>query len=292
MSPMAARTAGATPVAAPEKNLTTDIDALLAAVTMRTKIVFLANPSNPTGPYTSAEDVARLHAGLPPSVLLIIDAAYAEFVSRNDYEPGAGVVDAAFAKGAANVVMLRTFSKIYALGGMRLGWAYCPPSVADVLNRVRAPFNVNAAAQAAGIAALADVAAVDRAREHNDIRLPWFSRELAALGLPVNPTVGNFVLVRFPAAPAQNADAAFAHLQSCGILTRKMGGYHLPESLRRCGRAPSSPMSARSSRRSSVISSRACRRASTSSPAIRSPVPSIPGQNRVSPSSSATAGAS
>jgi histidinol-phosphate aminotransferase len=227
MYPIAAKTAGATPVAAPEKNLTTDIDALLAAVTKKTKIVFLANPNNPTGTYTSAEDVARLHAGLPPSVLLVIDAAYAEFVSRNDYEPGIGLVDK-----AANVVMLRTFSKIYALGGMRLGWAYCSPSVADVLNRVRAPFNVNAAAQAAGIAALADVAAVDRAREHNDIWLPWFTRALTGLGLTVNPSVGNFVLVRFPAPPAQNADAAFAHLQSCGILTRKMGGYHLPEWLR------------------------------------------------------------
>ena len=232
MYPIAARTAGATPVAAPEKNLTTDIDGLLAAVTMRTKIVFLANPNNPTGTYTRAEDVVRLHAGLPPSVLLVIDAAYAEFVSRNDYEPGAALVDAAFAKGAANVVMLRTFSKIYALGGMRLGWAYCPPSVADVLNRVRAPFNVNAAAQAAGIAALADVAAVDRAREHNDIWLPWFSRELTALGLTVNPSVGNFVLVRFPAAPAHDANAACAYLQARGILTRKMGAYHLPEWLR------------------------------------------------------------
>lgn len=227
MYPIATTAAGATPIAAPEKNLTTDIDALLAAVTKKTKIVFLANPNNPTGTYTSAEDVARLHAGLPPSVLLIIDAAYAEFVSRNDYDPGVALVDK-----AENVVMLRTFSKIYALGGMRLGWAYCSPVVADVLNRVRSPFNVNAAAQAAGVAALADVAAVDRAREHNDIWLPWFTRELTGLGLTVNPSVGNFVLARFPDAASRNADAAFAHLQSRGILTRKMGGYHLPEWLR------------------------------------------------------------
>jgi histidinol-phosphate aminotransferase len=232
MYPIASRTAGATPIAAPEKNLTTDVDALLAAITDKTRIVFLANPNNPTGTYTSAEDVARLHAGLPQSVLLIIDAAYAEFVSRNDYEPGIALVDAALLSGAENVVMLRTFSKIYALGGMRLGWAYCPPAVADVLNRVRSPFNVNAAAQAAGVAALADVAAVDRAREHNDIWLPWLTRELTALGLRVNPSVGNFVLVRFPDAPSQNADAAFAHLHARGILTRKMGGYHLAEWLR------------------------------------------------------------
>jgi histidinol-phosphate aminotransferase len=127
--------------------------------------------------------------------------------------------------------MLRTFSKIYALGGLRLGWAYCSATVADVLNRVRSPFNVNAAAQAAGVAALADVASVDRAREHNDIWLPWFTKELTALGLTVNPSVGNFVIVRFPDAP-RNADAAAAFLQARGILTRKMGGYHLPEWLR------------------------------------------------------------
>jgi histidinol-phosphate aminotransferase len=231
MYPIAATTAGATAIAAPEKNLRTDVDALLAALTARTRIVFVANPNNPTGTYNSADEVVRLHAGLPRSVLLVIDAAYAEFVARNDYEPGIALVDAALRDGAENVVMLRTFSKIYALGGMRLGWAYCPPAVADVLNRVRNPFNVNAAAQAAGVAALADLTAVDRAREHNDIWLPWLTRELTALGLTVNPSVGNFVLVRFPDG-ARNADAAFAHLQSRGILTRKMGAYHLPEWLR------------------------------------------------------------
>jgi histidinol-phosphate aminotransferase len=160
-------------------------------------------------------------------VLLAIDAAYAEFVTRNDYEPGIALVEA-----AQNVVMLRTFSKIYALGGLRLGWAYCSAPVADALNRVRSPFNVNAAAQAAGVAALDDVASVDRAREHNDIWLPWFTRELCALGLTVNPSVGNFVIVRFPDAPSRNAEAASSHLQSRGILTRKMGAYGLPEWLR------------------------------------------------------------
>jgi histidinol-phosphate aminotransferase len=227
MYPIAAKTAGASAVAAPERDLTTDVDAMLACVTDKTRIVFLANPNNPTGTYISADEVKRLHAGLPPTVLLAIDAAYAEFVTRNDYAPGIELVEA-----AQNVVMLRTFSKIYALGGLRLGWAYCSAPVADVLNRVRSPFNVNAAAQAAGVAALNDVASVDRAREHNDIWLPWFTRELRALGLAVNPSVGNFVIVRFPDAPARNADAAFAHLQSRGILTRKMGSYGLPEWLR------------------------------------------------------------
>ena len=226
MYPIAAKAVGATPVAAPEKDLTFDVDAVLARVTPRTKIVFIANPNNPTGSYIARDEMRRLHAGLPSSVLLVIDAAYAEFVGRNDYEAGIELVDA-----AENVVMARTFSKIYALGGLRLGWVYCSAAVADILNRVRNPFNVNAAAQAAGIAALEDVASIDRAREHNDIWRPWLERELAALGLTVNPSVANFVLVHFPPAP-KDADAAFAFLQSRAILTRKMRAYGLAEWLR------------------------------------------------------------
>jgi histidinol-phosphate aminotransferase len=171
--------------------------------------------------------MARLHAGLPPSVLLAIDAAYAEFVNRNDYDPGAALVNR-----ADNVVMLRTFSKIYALAGLRLGWAYCPPAVADVLNRVRSPFNVSAAAQAAGIAAVQDVEALNRARAHNEHWLAWFSDRLKAVGLLLTPSVGNFVLARFPDDPLRNADRAFAFLQSRGVLTRKMGAYGLPQCLR------------------------------------------------------------
>ena len=219
--------AGATPIAAPERELTTDVDAVLARVTERTRVVFIANPNNPTGTYLGAQEIARLHAGLPASVLLAIDAAYAEFVNRNDYEPGIALVNR-----AENVVMLRTFSKIYALAGLRLGWAYCPPAIADVLNRVRSPFNVSAAAQAAGVAAVEDVEALNRARAHNDRWLPWFSERLAALALPLTPSVANFVLARFPDDPPKNADAAFAFLQSRGILTRKMGAYGLPQHLR------------------------------------------------------------
>jgi histidinol-phosphate aminotransferase len=226
MYPIAARASGATPVAAPETNLTFDVDAVLARVTPRTRLVFIANPNNPTGTYVTRDEVRRLHAGLPSSVILVIDSAYAEFVQRNDYDAGTELVDA-----AENVVMARTFSKIYALGGLRLGWVYCHPRIADVLNRVRNPFNVNAAAQAAGLAALEDVASVDRAREHNDIWRPWLERELAALGLTVNPSVANFVLVRFP-APPRDAAAAFAFLQSRAILTRKVAAYGLAEWLR------------------------------------------------------------
>jgi histidinol-phosphate aminotransferase len=227
MYPINTQAVGAAPIAAPERELTTDVDALLARVTDRTRIVFIANPNNPTGTYLGAQELARLHAGLPPSVLLAIDAAYAEFVNRNDYEPGIALVNR-----AENVVMLRTFSKIYALAGLRLGWAYCPPAVADVLNRVRSPFNVGAAAQAAGIAAVGDVEMLNRARAHNDRWLPWFSERLAALGLRLTPSVANFVLARFPDDQVKNADAAFSFLQSRGILTRKMGAYGLPQHLR------------------------------------------------------------
>jgi histidinol-phosphate aminotransferase len=227
MYPIGALSVGATPVAAPERALTADVDALLERVTARTRLVFIANPNNPTGTYLGAEELARLHAGLPPSVVLAVDAAYAEFVNRNDYEAGAGLVDR-----ADNVVMLRTFSKIYALAGLRLGWAYCQPPVADVLNRVRGPFNVSTPALAAGVAAVEDTVSLARARAHNDRWQPWFSERLAALGLQLTPSVGNFVLPRFPDQPGRDAEAAFAFLQTHGILTRKMGGYGLPKRLR------------------------------------------------------------
>jgi histidinol-phosphate aminotransferase len=227
MYPIGAKAVGATPVAVPERELTADVDGFLARVNERTRIVFIANPNNPTGTYLTADEMARLHAGLPRNVVLAIDAAYAEFVNRNDYEPGIALVNR-----AENVVMLRTFSKVYALAGLRLGWAYCPPAVADVLNRIRGPFNVSAPALAAGVAAVEDVAALARARAHNQRWLPWFSERLSALGLPVTPSVGNFVLPRFPDDPRHNADAAFAFLQARGILTRQMGGYGLPQYLR------------------------------------------------------------
>jgi histidinol-phosphate aminotransferase len=207
--------------------LTADVDALLERVSERTRIVFIANPNNPTGTYLPISEMQRLHAGLPSDVLLAIDAAYAEFVNRNDYEPGLALV-----RRAENVVMLRTFSKIYALAGLRLGWAYCPPAIADVLNRVRGPFNVTAPALAAGVAAAEDPESLARARAHNDRWLPWLSEKLAALGLPLTPSVGNFVLPRFPDDPAKNAAAAFAFLHARGILTRKVAAYGLPQHIR------------------------------------------------------------
>jgi len=226
MYPIASLSAGATPVAVPEKDLTFDVDATLKRVGPKTKIVFIANPNNPTGTYLPRAAMQRLQAGLPPHVLLVIDAAYAEFVSRNDYEPGIELVSQ-----TANVVMTRTFSKIYALAALRLGWAYCSAEVADVLNRVRNPFNVNAAAQAAGLAALEDTAAFSRARAHNDTWRPWLEAALKSAGIEVTPSVANFVLARF-GADAKGADAALSFLQSRGIIARRMAAYKLPEWLR------------------------------------------------------------
>jgi histidinol-phosphate aminotransferase len=227
MYPIGAMAVGATPVAAPERDLTADVDAILARVTPKTRIVFIANPNNPTGTYLSENEMARLHDGLPRDVLLVIDAAYAEFVNRNDYEPGVKLVDK-----AENAVMLRTFSKIFALAGLRLGWGYFPPAVADAINRVRGPFNVSAAALAAGLAALEDTESLAKARAHNDRWQPWLNEKMAALGLHPTSSVGNFVLPCFPDDGRHNADAAFRFLQGKGILTRKMGGYGLPDRIR------------------------------------------------------------
>jgi len=227
MYAIAAKACGANPVTAPEIDLTASVDNLLAAVTPRTKIVFLANPNNPTGTYVAASDVARLRQNLPPHVLLVIDAAYAEFVDKDNFTSGLELVDGP----GANTVVARTFSKIYALGGLRLGWVYCPEAVAGVLNRVRNPFNVGAPALAAGLAALEDEAHTALCKSHNDTWLPWLTARLGELGLATTPSVCNFVLVRFP-AEIGGAAAADAFLRAKGIITRAMGGYGLGEWLR------------------------------------------------------------
>lgn len=227
MYPIATLAVGATPVVAGERDLTTDIDAIIDCVTPKTRIVFLANPNNPTGTYISADAVARLRAGLPDNVLLVVDAAYAEYVARNDYTAGVELVEA-----GDNVVMTRTFSKAYALAGLRLGWAYCPKGVWEVLNRLRGPFNVGIPAQAAGEAALADMAHLDAARTHNDLWRPWLTTALEKLGLTVNPSVANFLLVKFPDDPKRNAAAANAFLNARGIIVRPVDNYGLPGWLR------------------------------------------------------------
>lgn len=216
---------GAKPVAAPEKDYRTDVDAMLAKVTDKTRIVALANPNNPTGSYITRDEVKKLQAGLPKTTLLIIDAAYAEYVSRNDYDAGVELVDR-----SENVVMTRTFSKIYGLGGLRLGWMYGPPHLIDVMARLRQPFNVNLAAQAAGVAALEDAEHTEASRLHNDKWLPWLSTELTGLGLKVLPSVGNFILVGFGAA--ERAAAANEAMMKDGLIPRMVAGYGLAEHLR------------------------------------------------------------
>jgi histidinol-phosphate aminotransferase len=224
MYPIQALAHGATPVKAPETDYTANVDAMLAKVTPRTRMVFLANPNNPTGTYLPASEVQRLRDNLRPDVLLVIDAAYAEYVVRNDYTSGAELVDR-----YSNVVMTRTFSKIYGMAALRLGWAYCPADVADVINRIRGPFNVTAAAQAAGIAAVNDVAFTDKARAHNDIWRPWLEAEVRKLGFEVTPSVGNFVLIRFPGDTVAKADEA---LKRKGVVGRRVAAYGLPDCLR------------------------------------------------------------
>src|SRR5947209_10059045 len=225
--PIATLGAGATPVVAPEKEYAADVDAILARVTPRTKIVFLANPNNPTGTYIPFDEVKRLHAGLPKHVLFVIDAAYAEYVKRNDYESGIELVAT-----SENVVMTRTFSKIYGLAALRLGWLYGPAHVVDAVNRIRGPFNVNAPSIAAGVAALADVAHVERSREHNEKWLAWLTDEIRKVGLKVTPSIGNFLLIHFPDTKGKTAKDADALLTSRGLVLRAVGAYQLPNALR------------------------------------------------------------
>jgi histidinol-phosphate aminotransferase len=218
---------GAAPILAPETNLKTDVDALLARVTPKTKLVYLANPNNPTGTYIPFEEVRRLHAGLPKHVILVLDAAYCEYVRRNDYESGIEL-----AGSADNVIMMRTFSKIHGLAALRLGWAYGPPAIIDVLNRIRGPFNVSAPAIAAGIAAIEDKAHQQAAIEHNERWLPWLAAEFGKIGLKTTPSVGNFLLIHFPDSGKHTAAAADTVLKSKAIILRAVGAYKLPHCLR------------------------------------------------------------
>jgi histidinol-phosphate aminotransferase len=190
-------------------------------------MIYLANPNNPTGTYLSSEEVKRLHAGLRKNILLVIDAAYAEYVRRNDYDTGIELVSQ-----FENVVMTRTFSKIYGLAGLRVGWAFCPAHVADALNRVRGPFNVSIPAQRAAAAALEDMAHVEAAIEHNEKWRGWLLDSIRALGLRVDESVANFVLIHFPKKSGQTARDADAFLTKHGVIVRPVAAYDLPDCLR------------------------------------------------------------
>lgn len=225
--PIATMGTGAKAIAAPEKDLTANVDAILAAVTPRTKVVFLANPNNPTGTYIPFDEVKRLHKGLSPSVLLVLDAAYAEYVQRNDYESGIELVAT-----TDNVVMTRTFSKIYGLAALRLGWLYGPAHVVDAVNRIRGPFNVNGPAIAAGIAAIRDGAHIEHSRQHNARWLAWLTDEIGRLGLTVTPSAANFILIHFPDSKGRTARDADAFLTRRGLILRQVSAYKLPNALR------------------------------------------------------------
>jgi histidinol-phosphate aminotransferase len=225
--PIATLGTGAKPVVAPETEYTASVDAILAAVTSKTKIVFLANPNNPTGTYISFAEVKRLHRKLPSHVLLVLDAAYAEYVRRNDYESGIELVAT-----SDNVVMTRTFSKIHGLAALRLGWMFGPAHVVAAINRVRGPFNVNAPAIAAGIAAIEDHEHQERARQHNSHWLSWLAQEMEKLGLKVTPSVANFLLIHFPETKGRTANDADAFLTARGLILRRVSSYRLPNALR------------------------------------------------------------
>lgn len=225
---IAARRVGASPVIAPDRDYGTDVDALLACVTERTRLVFLANPNNPTGTMASREEVARLHAALPCHVLLVLDQAYAEYLTPDEDDGGL-----ALAAVADNVLVTRTFSKIFGLAAERIGWGYASAEIIETLHRVRAPFNVTTSGQAAAVAALADIAWIERSREHNDRWRRWFSDEISALGnhgLSVVPSRANFVLVLFEGA--LTAQAAFEGLMQAGYATRWLPSQGLGNGLR------------------------------------------------------------
>lgn len=225
--PIAIKAAGGKVRVAPEKNHTADVDAILSLIGERTRVVFLANPNNPTGTYLAADEIRRLHAGLPGNVILVLDAAYAEYVRLSDYDSG---IELATTKN--NVVMTRTLSKIYGLAGLRIGWCAGPAEIIDVLNRIREPFSVSAPSILAGIAAIRDRAHFEKAVAHNREWLPKVTEAVEGLGLEVTPSVANFVLIHFPRTKGKTAAEADAFLLSRGIVLRRVAAYGIPGALR------------------------------------------------------------
>ncbi len=223
MYPIYAHACGATPVVVAEHERVVDVDAILAACTDKTRLVFIANPANPTGTMVGAAEIARLAAGLPPQALLVLDGAYAEYV--DGFDAGKTLVET-----RENVIMTRTFSKIYGLGGMRVGWGYGPKPVIDVLNRIRGPFNLSGAALAAAEAAVRDTDHTEKCRIENAKWREWMATALAELGVPSDTSTANFVLARF--TDEAEAKACDAHLRGEGIIVRQVAGYGLPHCLR------------------------------------------------------------
>jgi histidinol-phosphate aminotransferase len=225
--PIATMASGATIMVAPETEFTADVDAMLKLVTPRTKLVWLANPNNPTGTYLPFDEVKRLRTGLPSHVLLVLDAAYADYVSRNDYEMGIELVAT-----TENTVMTHTFSKIHGLAALRVGWMFGPAHIVDAVNRIRGPFNVSTPAMLAAIAAIEDTAHQEMSRTHTVTWRNWLTEELTKLGLKVTPSVANFVLIHFPLQAGKTAADADAFLTERGLVLRGLKNYKLPHALR------------------------------------------------------------
>lgn len=225
---IAARRVGAVPVIAPDKYYATDVDAILACVTDRTRIVYVANPNNPTGTYASKGEIARLHAGLRRDILLVLDHAYAEYIDGDAEDGGM-----ALAESAANVLVTRTFSKMYGLAAERIGWGYAAPPIIDAMHRIRLPFSITIAGTAAAIAALSDTGFVEHTRDHNARWRRWFADEIGKLGnagLRAVPSQANFVLVLFEGE--LTAEAAYKGLMDAGYIVRWLPGQGLPHGLR------------------------------------------------------------
>lgn len=225
--PIATMANGATPVVATERNFTCDVDAILAVVTPRTKVVWLANPNNPTGTYMPIDEVRRLRAGLPANVLLVLDAAYSDYVSRNDYEIGIEL-----AATSENTVLTHTFSKVHGLAALRVGWLFGPAHIIDAVNRIRGPFNVSVPAMMAAVAAIEDQQHVQASREFTETWRTTLTEEFTKLGLTVTPSVANFVLIHFPETPGKTAAEADAFLTKRGLVLRAVKNYGLPNALR------------------------------------------------------------
>jgi histidinol-phosphate aminotransferase len=225
--PIATMANGAKNVVAPETNYTADVDAILKLVSPRTKIVWLANPNNPTGTYLPFDEVKRLRVGLAPHVLLVLDAAYSDYVSRNDYELGLALVAT-----TDNTVMTHTFSKIHGLAALRIGWMFGPAHIVDAVNRIRGPFNVSTPAMKAAIAAIEDNAHQQMSKLHTETWRSWLTDEIQKLGLKVTPSVANFVLIHFPTEQGKTADEADALLTRRGLVLRALKNYRLPHALR------------------------------------------------------------
>ncbi len=224
---IAVQGAGATPVAVPERDFTADVDALIAAVSPRTRVLFLANPNNPTGTCLPFAEVQRLHAALPSNVLLVLDAAYSDYVSRNDYEIGIELVAT-----TENTVMTHTFSKIHGLASLRIGWMFGPANIVDAVNRIRGPFNVSTPAMLAAVAAIEDSAHIQMSKAHTEKWRSWLTDEVTKLGFKVTPSVANFILIHFPLDQGKTAGDADAFLTRRGLVLRGLANYGLPHALR------------------------------------------------------------